>query len=231
TTTASSFTIDIYRLGYYNGMGARKIATLPNISGKTQAACVIDNTTRLVDCGNWIESATWLVPTSAVSGIYFARLSRSDTGGASHFFFVGRDDASTSDLLSQTSDTTWQAYNEYGGFSLYQGSPQPAYKVSYNRPFSTRGQATGYGTSDFVFYAEYPAVRWLEANGYNVTYTTGLDSDRRGALIKQHKAFLSIGHDEYWSAQQRASVESARDAGVHLAFLSGNEVFWKTRWE
>ena len=43
--------------------------------------------------------------------------------------------------------------------------------------------------------------------------------------------FLSVGHDEYWSGGQRANVEAARDAGVHLAFFSGNEIFWKTRWE
>ena len=74
-------------------------------------------------------------------------------------------------------------------------------------------------------------VRWLEANGYNVSYFTGVDSDRRGNLIRNHKMFLSMGHDEYWSDAQRANVEAARNAGVHLAFFSGNEVFWKTRWE
>src|SRR4029077_20570889 len=55
--------------------------------------------------------------------------------------------------------------------------------------------------------------------------------DRNGALITQHKVFLSVGHDEYWSGAQRANVEAARAAGVHLAFFSGNEIFWKTRWE
>ena len=74
-------------------------------------------------------------------------------------------------------------------------------------------------------------IRWLEANGYNVVYTTGVDTDRRGNLLTNHKVFLSVGHDEYWSAGQRANVEAARNAGVHLAFFSGNEVFWKTRWE
>ena len=74
-------------------------------------------------------------------------------------------------------------------------------------------------------------VRWLERNGYDVSYSTGVDSDRRGAEIREHRAFLSVGHDEYWSSGQRDHVEAARDAGVHLAFFSGNEVFWKTRWE
>src|SRR5690606_19198422 len=59
----------------------------------------------------------------------------------------------------------------------------------------------------------------------------GVDADRRGTEIREHRVFLSVGHDEYWSAGQRANVEAARDAGVNLAFFSGNEVFWKIRWE
>ena len=74
-------------------------------------------------------------------------------------------------------------------------------------------------------------LRWLERNGYDVSYFTGVDSDRSGGEILEHEAFLSVGHDEYWSAGQRANVEAARDAGVNLAFFSGNEIYWKTRWE
>ena len=175
-------------------------------------------------------SGSWAVPADAVSGIYFAKVVRTDTGGASHIVFIVRDDASTSDLLFQTSDTTWQAYNNYGGNSLYTGSPAGrAYKVSYNRPFNTRIVDGG---QDWVFNAEYPMVRWLEANGYDVSYFSGVDTDRlRQACLLNHKMFLSVGHDEYWSGAQRANVEAARNAGVNLAFFSGNEVFWKTRWE
>ncbi|KAF0189701.1 MAG: hypothetical protein FD165_2819, partial [Gammaproteobacteria bacterium] len=172
--------------------------------------------------------ASWAVPADAVSGIYVAKLVRIDTGGASHVVFIVRDDAGSSDILFQTSDTTWQAYNQYGGNSLYVGSPDGrAYKVSYNRPFTTRGTSA----EDWVFNAEYPMVRWLERNGYDVSYFTGVDSDRNGNRLLQHKVFLSVGHDEYWSGGQRANVEAARSAGVHLMFLSGNELFWKTRWE
>ena len=74
-------------------------------------------------------------------------------------------------------------------------------------------------------------VRFLEQNGYDVSYFTDTDADRRGAEILEHKSYISVGHDEYWSGGQRANVEAARDAGVNLAFFSGNEVFWKTRWE
>ncbi|PYR93364.1 MAG: hypothetical protein DMF84_10265 [Acidobacteria bacterium] len=232
-TSASAYSIDLYRIGYYGGMGARKIATIaPSASlPQNQPNCLTNAASGLIDCGNWAVSASWQVPANAVSGIYFAKLTRNDTGGASHIFFVVRDDAGRSDVLFQTSDTTWQAYNTYGGNSLYQGapgtSPSRAYKVSYNRPITTRGT----GSEDFVFNAEYPMVRWLESNGYDVSYTTGVDTDRRGAELLEHKIFLSNGHDEYWSGSQRANVEAARAAGVNLAFFSGNEVFWKTRWE
>jgi len=230
-TTASAYHADIYRMGYYAGNGARKVATVtPSASlPQSQPACLNDTTTGLVDCGNWAVSATWSVPADAVSGIYFAKLIRDDgTAGSSHVVFVVRDDVRNTDLLFQTSDTTWQAYNDYGGNSLYKGSPAGrAYKVSYNRPFNNRTNLP----DEWVFSAEYPMVRFLEANGYDVSYTTGVDSDRRGSEILDHKAFLSVGHDEYWSGAQRANVEAARDAGVHLAFFSGNEIFWKTRWE
>ena len=230
-TNARSYRLDVYRMGYYQGNGARKVATVNPSAAlpQTQPACRTNSATGLIDCGNWAVSASWAVPADAVSGIYFAKLVRTDgTNQASHIFFVVRDDASRSPLYYQTSDTTWQAYNDYGGNSLYSGQPDDrAWKVSYNRPFNTRGDSG----EDFVFHAEYPAVRWLEANGYDISYSTGVDSDRNGALIRNHKVFLSVGHDEYWSGGQRTAVEAARDAGVDLAFLSGNEVFWKTRWE
>jgi Domain of unknown function (DUF4082)/Bacterial Ig-like domain/Bacterial Ig domain len=230
-TNAAAYRFDIYRMGYYNGAGARRVATVtPSATlPQSQPNCLNEAATGLIDCGNWALSGSWAVPASATSGIYFAKVMRTDTGGASHIFFVVRDDASTSNVLFQTSDTTWQAYNNYGGNSLYTGSPAGrAYKVSYNRPFNTRAVDGG---QDSVFNAEYPMVRWLESNGYDVSYFSGIDSDRLGSLILNHRAFLSVGHDEYWSGQQRANVEAARNAGVHLAFFSGNEVFWKTRWE
>jgi Domain of unknown function (DUF4082)/Bacterial Ig-like domain/Bacterial Ig domain/Purple acid Phosphatase, N-terminal domain/FlgD Ig-like domain/Cohesin domain len=237
-TDAASYHIDIYRLGYYQGNGARHVgigvvtATLPQI----QPNDLYDSSTGLTDCGNWAESAHWDVPGTAVSGIYIARLTRDDTQGASHIVFVVRNDASTSDLFFQTSDATWQAYNGYGGNSLYVGTTSfpggHAAKVSYNRPFFTRGGGGGSQSSeDWLFNSEYPMVRFLESNGYDVTYTTDIDTKRSGNRILNHKVFLSVGHDEYWSAEQRASVQAARDAGVHIAFFGGNEIYWKTRWE
>jgi hypothetical protein len=234
-TPATDYRLDIYRLGYYGGQGARKLATVQPSAAlpQTQPACLNDAATGLYDCGNWAVSAAWAVPADAVSGIYLARLVREDgVTAASHVVFVVRDDGGRSDLLFQTADPTWQAYNNYGGRSLYDfnSTGGRAYKVSYNRPFNTRA-TTGGPRESWLFNAEYPMLRWVEANGYHVSYTTGGDVARRGAELLQHRVFLSVGHDEYWSAEQRANVETALAAGVHLAFFSGNEVFWKTRWE
>ena len=239
-TNAAAYRIDIYRLGYYGGLGARKVATItPSASlPQTQPACASDASTKLVDCGNWAVSASWAVPSDATSGVYIARPVRTDTGGASHIIFIVRDDGGRSDMLFQTGDATWQAFNKYGGSNLYRtgnsvDATTRAYKVSYNRPFINRGETTQFFEREtFLFNTEYPMIRWLEANGYNVSYASAVDTDRRGAAaLLSHKVFLSVGHDEYVSAGQRASVEAARAAGVHLGFFSGNEYYWKTRWE
>lgn len=177
--------------------------------------------TGLVDCGNWDVSASWTVPANAVSGIYLINYVREDIlYEESQGVIVVRDDSRSADILFQTPDTKWQAYNSFQGLNLYTG----AYKVSYNRPFVNSDR-------DWVQHAVYPMVRWLESNGYDVSYAAGEDIDRDSTLLSRFKAFFSVGHDEYWSGDQRTNVENARDSGVHLAFFSGNEVFWKTRWE
>jgi hypothetical protein len=235
-TDSTNYRLDIYRMGYYGGMGARKVATIQRQLSQPQAQPdpLTDEATGLVDAGNWNVSATWNVPAAAVSGIYFAKLVRQDsTEGSNHIFFVVRDDNGNSDLLFQTSDTTWQAYNTWGGKSLYDitSAGGRAYAVSYNRPFTTRTIPGGMGETNWVFWAEYPMVRWLEANGFDVSYTTNIDTARRGAELLEHQVFLSVGHDEYWSAEMFSAAEAARAAGVNLAFFSGNELYWKVRWE
>ena len=243
-TDCKNYRIDIYRLGYYAGNGARKITTITMSAASVQPTPVTNLPIGLVDAGNWSITASWGVPSTAVSGVYLAHLVRQDSvSGENHIVFVVRDDGTAHDIVFQTSDPTWQAYNGWGGFNLYGGSGLAstsngrAYKVSYNRPVATRDEiGTVSGPQDFLFGAEIAAIRWLEANGYDVCYIAGVDTDRldttgKGGQLVNHKVFLSIGHDEYWSGGQRTNVEAARGAGVHLAFLSGNEVFWKTRWE
>ena len=229
-TAADTYRIDIYRLGYYRGLGARKVGSATLVSPlPEQPEGVFDATTGLLDCGNWSVSASWPVYPDAVSGIYIAKLVRQDDEpGAAHIVFIVRNDQQTADLLFQASDTTWQAYNDYGGYSLYKGADRlRAYKVSYNRPFSTRSVEEG---ANWLFNGDYAMVRWLERNGYDVTYCAAADVER-SAVLQRHRVFLSVGHDEDWFADQRAAVTAARDRGMHLAFFSGNSVYWKTRWE
>ncbi|MSO56132.1 MAG: hypothetical protein EXQ55_04320 [Acidobacteria bacterium] len=275
-TESPKYRIDIYRLGYYGGTGARLVTTIrPSVLlPQAQPECLTEPATKLYDCGNWAVSASWAVPREAMSGLYIARPVREDAeppmtarhdnsqfpprerfpavphaygasnklaneikeARASHIYFVVRDDEGKSDILFQTSDPAWEAYNRYGGSSTYgswvqgdaMGQFHRAFKVSFNRPLSNREwrSAVNAPLND-----HYSMIRWLELNGYDVSYFAGVDSDRMGAKIKEHKLFLSNGHDEYWSAGQRTNVEAARDTGVSLAFFAGNEVFWKTRYE
>lgn len=238
-TSSNNYRIDIYRLGYYGGMGARKVATIQHTGVQNQPNPLRDGVTGAVDAGNWAVSASWAVPADAVSGVYVAKLVRQDgTAGQNHIPFIVRDDSSHSNIIFQTSDTTWQAYNGWGGANFYGGDGPAtgqgggrAFAVSYNRPIATRGGVGTYaGPQDYLFGAEYAAISWLEQNGYDVSYMAGVDVDRYGSLLLNHNLYLDVGHDEYWSGQQRTNVQAARDAGVNLAFWSGNEMYWRTRW-
>ncbi|WP_053739507.1 DUF4082 domain-containing protein [Nocardia sp. NRRL S-836] len=239
-TSSANYRIDIYRLGFYGGAGARKVHTIQRGAASVQPAAFRDASTGLWDASNWSVTASWAVPATTVSGVFLAKLVRQDgTPGACHIPFVVRDDGARRDMVFQTSDTTWHAYNGWGGANLYGGDPASgrpegrAFKVSYNRPYSTRltDGGTYAGPQDFVLSAEYAMIRWLERNGYDVAYVTGVDVGPGNYALTDHHVYLSVGHDEYWSGEQRAHVEAARDAGVHLCFFSGNEVYWKVRWE
>ncbi|PIK69083.1 hypothetical protein CS379_31655, partial [Methylobacterium frigidaeris] len=237
-TDSNNYRIDIYRLGYYGGLGARKIDTIQRTGVQNQPNPLRDAATGMVDAGNWSISASWTVPTDAVSGVYIAKLTRQDgVAGENEIPFIVRDDSSHSDIIFQTADQTWQAYNPWGGANFYGGNGPAtgqgagrAYAVSYNRPITTRGGGLAAGPQDYIYGAEFPAIMWLEQNGYDVSYMSGVDADRYGSLLKNHKMYLDVGHDEYWSGPQRDNVEAARDAGVNLAFWSGNEVYWRTRF-
>ncbi|MFN0088927.1 MAG: DUF4082 domain-containing protein [Acidimicrobiales bacterium] len=225
-TSSANYRVRIYRLGWYQGHGARRVAEIMPSAPlpQVQPTPLTQPATGLVDAGNWAVSASWTIPANAVSGVYYALFERLDVADQSnHTLFVVRRPG-PSDVLVQTSDTTWQAYNRWGGASLYWGtSGSRAYKVSYNRPLEPDEQE-----NDFLN-TEYTLVRFLERNGYDVAYFSCLDAHRRS--IPSAKVFVSSGHDEYWSGPQRNHVEAARDAGTSLMFLSGNEVFWKVRFE
>jgi hypothetical protein len=240
-TPSTHYLINIYRMGYYGGDGARLVASQDIVlsSPQVQPAPVIDDSTQLADYGTWHVSATWAIPTTAVSGVYFADVIRED-GVQDHsmIFWVVRNDASTSGIVYMTSDTTWEAYNLYGNGSLYTGNAGFSatygsgynYGVSYNRPFTDEEVPGGFGTRDFVFHAEFPMIMWLEENGYDVSYLAHPDLDQDPTLLLNHKVFMDCGHDEYWSAQEVAAVQAAQNAGVNCAFFSGNEMYWEIRW-
>ncbi|MFD0330500.1 N,N-dimethylformamidase beta subunit family domain-containing protein [Streptacidiphilus monticola] len=229
----AAYHIEIYRLGWYGGDGARLISTAAqaavtypaNYTSKA-ASCTSTAATGLVDCGNWPTTATWTVPSDAVSGLYVANLNQADGQGLMPYPFVVRNESSHSDVVVQTADETWQAYNMWGGQNLYNGNgPAPdgrAYQVSYNRPLLIGGDNGIYGS-------EFEMISWLERNGYDVSYLSGVDVSTKGSLLLNHKLYMSSGHDEYWTQSQYDNVLAARKAGVNEGFFSGNEVFWKTR--
>jgi hypothetical protein len=180
---------------------------------------------------NWTRTATLNVPSSWTTGVYLVRL-LSSAGYGSLIFFVVRNDGGHEAIEFQTSVATYQAYNQYGGTSLYNNNtdksvytPAHATKVSFDRPFQE-----GSGAGQFLWW-EYPFVRWLEKNGYDVTYTTDVDTHANSNPLTNHRAFLAVGHDEYWSKGMRDNVESAIANGVNVGFFAGNESYWQVRFE
>ncbi|QOZ80523.1 hypothetical protein XH83_20545 [Bradyrhizobium sp. CCBAU 53351] len=232
-TGTPNYHIDVYRLGYYGGNGARLITTVQHQAATSvvQPAPLKDSSTGLVDAGNWSVTDSWNVPADAVSGVYIANVI--DGTQVFQIPFVVRNDASQSAIVFQTADQTWQAYNPWGGANLYSGNGPgvngSAYAVSYNRPITTRDGGLSSSSNDMVFSAEYPAIYWLEQNGYDVSYISGIDAATNGSLLLNHQIYMDVGHDEYWTDSQFANVQAAGHAGVNLTFLSGNEVYWQTR--
>ncbi len=230
STGSPSYTVEIFRMGWYNSAGARKMAPTVTLAGAKQSIPQPDPQTGLIEC-RWSASFVLHVPFNAkdptdwMSGIYLVKLTELSHQMQSYIVFVVRDDSRASGLLFQQSVTTYEAYNDWGGKSLY--THPRAYKVSFNRPYKT-----GFGAGDFIAYAwDIDMVRFLEREGYDLSYTTNLDTHLRGNLVLRHKAFLSGGHDEYWSWQMRDNVENARNHGVSLGFFGSNASYWQIRFE
>jgi hypothetical protein len=253
STSAPSYQIDVYRMGWYGGLGARQVKGPIQQPGHLQPMPAADPTTGLIDC-NWTHPYTLTAANGSdagdwPSGVYLAKLTASGSRKQSYIIFVVRDDARRSDFLFQSSVTTMQAYNNWGGKSLYSFNSVDrlnARKVSFNRPYAASTwdaqAAQGVGAGEFLTNVqppdetpsagfEYNMVRFLEREGYDVTYSTNLDTHQNGASLMKHRAFLSVGHDEYWSWSMRNHVEAARGRGVGLGFFSGNSCYWQVRFE
>ena len=236
STADPRYTIDVFRMGWYGGAGARRVAGPIERNGILQDAPVSDPSTGLVEC-RWRDPYTLQTRDADgpwTTGVYLARLTARPSAAQSFIVFVVRDDARASAIVFQSSVTTFAAYNNWGGKSLYafNSSNAPARKVSFDRPYATNPYGVRLdGASDFLRRWEYNAVRFLERDGYDVTYITNVDThERRDALVR-HRIALSVGHDEYWSAPMRDRFDAARDRGIHLAFLGAGGCFWRIRFE
>jgi len=233
TTKDATVSIDIFRTGYYGGVGARRIVQLGSFPGRAQAIPAPDPVTGMIAATSWTKTTTVTIPSGWVTGVYLAKLTGS-SGHQSFIYFVVRNDGGFEKYVFQTSVTTYQAYNLYGGVSLYSNSTNKsvypyaaATKVSFDRPFNPQDSN---GAGQFFFY-DYPWLRWAESQGYDLTYITNVDTDTNVNPLTNHKAFLSIGHDEYWSKGMRDNVTAAANAGVNLGFFSGNVMYWQIRLE
>jgi hypothetical protein len=240
STSAPRYTIDVFRMGWYDGLGARQVAGPIARSGVSQDMPQPDPATGLVEC-RWrdpLHVETRDADGPWPSGVYLARLTiaspDADRRKQSFIVFVVRDDARASALVFQSSVTTYAAYNNWGGRSLYafNSAGAPARKVSFDRPYAMRPYGARLdGAGDFLRRWEYNAVRFLEREGYDVTYITDVDTHDRADALVRHTIFLSVGSDAYWSWPMREHVEAARSQGVHLVFLGAGACFWQIRFE
>ena len=237
STRAPRFAIDVFRMGWYGGAGARRVAGPIERAGIAQISPPPDPSTGLLECA-WRDP--YRLTTSDAdgpwtTGVYLARLTTLDAAAAQSFVvFVVRDDAREAPIVFQSSVTTFAAYNNWGGKSLYafNSGGAPARKVSFDRPYAQNPYGVDLdGAGDFLRRWEYNAVRFLEREGYDLAYITDVDTHERGDAVERRRVFLSVGHDEYWSWDARAHVEAARDRGVHLAFLGADACYWQIRFE
>ncbi len=236
STVDAHYTIDVFRMGWYDGAGARQVVGPIIRTGIRQSMPAPDPQTGLIEC-DWrdpyrLETSDRDAPWP--SGVYLARLTGNPSGRQAYIVFVVRDDDRPSAIVFQSSVTTFAAYNNWGGKSLYafNSGNAPAQKVSFDRPYATSAYGVRLdGAGDFLRRWEYNTLRWLEREGYDVTYLTDVDTHERADTLLMHRVFLSVGHDEYWSWAMREHVEFARDRGVNLGFLGANACYWKIRFE
>lgn len=234
---SQTYAVDVYRMGWYGGLGGRLMLHDGGRSGAHQQSCPTDATTGLTACG-WSASYTLSVPTTWTTGIYLALLTNAQKY-QNYIVFVVRDDGRAAPLLVQQGVNTYQAYNNYPndqqtGKSLYTfnsygantvSGDQRAVKVSFDRPYAGDG-----GAGHFLEWDVY-LIHWLERSGYDLGYTTDVDTHANGGPLRNAKAVLVTGHGEYWSKPMYDAVTAARDGGVNLAFFGANADYWQVRFE
>jgi hypothetical protein len=232
TNPPAKFTLDVYRLGYYGGDGGRLMKRLGPFEGTVQSEPPVGEV-RARECV-WETSTRLTIPADWPSGVYLGKLTEQREKTDSYVVFILRDDRE-SDFLFQCSDTTWAAYNRWPDlWSLYDdGTPPhnwytgPEVAVSFDRPYGRYRQIfdapLSQGSGEFLLW-EFPLAFWMEQQGYDVSYISNIDTHADPGRLLKTRAFLSVGHDEYWSLAMYENVKRAIDAGVNAAFFSGNSV-------
>lgn len=231
TQLAGDFQVNakVYRIGDYGGAGARLVWSGGPYTIRRQAACPRTDATGLVEC-NWSDTFSFTVGNDWVSGVYVVKVQRADGTTLKRFTPLIVRDHRAAELLFQPAVATYQAYNTYGGQSLYADASglMPngrSYEVSFNRPYRDDE-----GVGNKLFRYELPFVQWLEKEGYDVTYATNLDFLRYKDLLNGIGAFVHVGHDEYWPTEERAQVDLALGSGkTSLAYFGGNGAYWRIR--
>jgi len=228
TNPASPFSIEIYRLGYYQGHGGRHVASLGSFPGTVQPDPPI-GLRRLREC-RWEPCTTLQIPDDWPSGVYLGQLKAEQSGCQSYVVFIVKDDRKV-DLLFQCSDHTWNAYNRWPSqFALYDNGEKQWYwggnvRVSFDRPYGKYCQIfdapLSVGSGEFLLW-EFPVAYWLEQHGYDVSYISNTDTHFNPTGLLRAKGFLSVGHDEYWTQEMYNNLKHAIEQGVNVAFLSGN---------
>ncbi len=243
TTPSAHYRVEIYRIGWYAGTGARRVACAPGCAtaepGTARPVPPFDPSTGYLNAG-WPVTDRFTVSPSWTSGYYLAELVLTDgpdSGRGSWIPFIVREPAGqASDILVQAPVNTWEAYNDWGGRSLYFNfNGVGDNHVSFDRPFDEKTMKTADGpatdNANLPQVSEFPLVRFLERNGYDVSYTTDVDTDATPAGLLRHRLVMVAGHDEYWTKGMRDAFERARDLGTNLAFIGANISFWQARYE
>ena len=223
SSTSSGYRVTAFRLGWYQGDGARRVWQSGSLRGHKQNGAVLAAGTNTIRT-DWDPALD--VPTDDwPPGSYLLRLD-ADSGAQRYVPVTVRSASTAGKVVLKNGVETWQAYNTWGGYDLYKG-PDGAYAsrslvVSLDRPYD------GNGADMFLTY-ERNAVKLAELMGIPLAYVTSMDIAADPHLLDGASALISLGHDEYWSPAERASVTAARDAGVNLAFLGANALFRRTR--
>jgi hypothetical protein len=229
-STPYRYRLEIFRLGWYGGAGGRLVACSPSCVGDEQGAVQGGQDPPSVQPlrANW--PVTDVVHSGAdwVSGYYLAEAvqeSGSAAGSVATTWFVVRQPAlaTPSQILVQVPVNTWEAYDDWGGRSLYNFVSERASRVSFLRPFA--------GNAQTPLWTELQLVRFLEREGYDVSYQTDADTDADPAGLARHRLVIVNGHDEYWTMNQRLGFDAALAAGTNLAFMGANDAFWHVEYE